>query len=387
MAKSSRRKRAAWGALTRVGPSTWRLRYWAEGADGYRRRSKTIRNSTRRDAEKVRAELMLAHGDDAPCPTVGEAWEQWALPELTQRTEASDLSPRTLTAYRRSWESVVSPRWAGVPCDGVRPLDVQQWLSQLLYSQAKRALQVLSMTLDRAVRYGVCDRNAARERYLMPSKGTVARRDTGVWTLDELGVVWRAVLDGAPWMEPSFLVAAFGGARVSESLGVVAGEVGRMDVGGVPLALVPIVRQVTKEDGVTDRLKTEGSRRVAVVPGRAAERITSIASALPPDWPLTNDGLGGFQSRDRLNRAWNRDVLPLLPQDQRHLYQSLRNSWQTNCRWTLGMQPWVTERLMGHTGEGVTARHYDRPQVEMLARAMAEAYAANRYDASWTWAG
>ena len=61
-----RKKRAAWASLAQVGPQTWRLRYWAEGPDGYKRRSKTIRNATRKDAERVRSELMLAHGDDAP---------------------------------------------------------------------------------------------------------------------------------------------------------------------------------------------------------------------------------------------------------------------------------------------------------------------------------
>lgn len=317
---------------------------------------------------------MLRHSEDAPCPTVAQAWERWVLPDLDHRAESADISIRTRTAYLRAWSADVEPAWGDVPCDAVRPLAVQQWLLGLGLSQAKRALQILTLVLDYAVRYELIDHNVTREKYIMPSKTTVQQRDKGVWTLDELGDVWRAVRANARWMEPAFLIAAFGGARVSESVGVLAGEVERMDVDGVPLALVPIVRQVTKETGVSDRLKTESSRRVAIVPGRAALALESAAAALPADWPLTHDGMGAFTSRDRLNRAWRRDVLPSLPESQRHIFQNLRNSWQTNCRWTLGIAPYYVEALMGHAGKGVTNRYYDRPSIEMMERAVADAW-------------
>ena len=379
-----RKKRAAWGSLVEVERNVWRLRYWANGPDGYRRRSATIRG-TRKQAEQKRSELMLAHSEDAPCPTVGEVWERHVMPEMASRVEGGDLSPRSERAYQRSWESVVAPTWADVPCDQVKPLAIQQWISGLTLSQARRAVQVLSTAFVHAVRYDYCDRNPMREKYLMPPKSTVKERDKGVWTLDELGEVWRAVRTGAPWMEPAFIIAAFGGARVSESLGVIAGEVERAERDGVTVALVPIVRQITKEQGVSDRLKTERSRRVAVVVGRAAETLLARAESLPPDAWLTGDGVGGWCSRDRLNGGWRRDVLPLLPDDQRHLFQSLRNSWQTNMRWALDMPPYIVEPLMGHVGAGVTGQYYDRPHALMLADAVADAYRRNPYDRDWDW--
>jgi hypothetical protein len=322
---------------------------------------------------------MLEHGDDAPCPTVGKVWDEHAWPQI----QAKELSGGTLDAYRRAWSADVGPRWGDVPCDSVRPLKVQQWLSGLGLSQAKRALQLLAMTLDIAVRYEWAPTNPARERYLMPSKSTVTERDKGVWTLEELCGVWRVVHDVAEWMEPSFILAAFGGCRVGESLGPYAGEVELMEVFGVQLALVPIERQYVKGQGLSTRLKTERSRRTVIVPGRAGVRLAEIAATLPPGCPLTNDGMGGCASRDRVNMTWRRCVLPMLPAEQRHLYQSLRNSWQTNCRWSLGMAPWHIEVLMGHTGKGVTGQHYDRPQVELLAEAVAKAYKAHPYDAGW----
>lgn len=377
-----RKKRSAWASISRVDESTYRIRYWSSGPDGYRRRSCTVRGS-RKDAERRRAELMLAHSDDAPCPTVGEVWASYALPDMERRVEGGDLSIRTRTAYLRAWDADVAPAWEGVPCDSVRPLAVQQWLLSLGLSQAKRALQILTLVLDYAIRYEFIDHNPARERYIMPSKSTVTPRDKGVWTLDELGGVWRAVRRHAAWMEPAFLLSAFGGCRVSESVGPLAGEVERMGFEGVPLALVPIVRQVTKETGVSDRLKTEGSRRTVIVPGRAALALLDAAERLDAGCPLTHDGMGGFVSRDRLNRSWRRDVLPALPEGQRHIFQNLRNSWQTNCRWSLGMPPWLVEPLMGHKGKGITGQHYDRPQTLMFAETVAKAYAGHPFDAGW----
>ena len=378
-----KKRRSAWASITEVERGeVYRIRFWSSGPDGYKRRSETVRGS-RLDAERRRSELMLEHSEDAPCPTVAQAWERWVLPDLLRREEDSDISVRTLSAYRRAWAADVEPVWGGVPCDSVRPLRIQQWLLDLGLSQAKRALQLLTLVLDYAVRYELCDHNPTREKYVMPSKSTVQRRDKGVWTLDELADVWRAVRTGAPWMEGAFLLAAFGGCRVSESVGPLASEVESMEVGDVQLALVPIVRQVTKEEGATDRLKTEQSRRTVIVPGRAATTLVSIAESIPADWPLTHDGAGGFLSRDRLNRSWRRDVLPLLPEGQRHIFQNLRKSWQTNCRWTLGMPPWLVEPLMGHVGEGVTGQHYDRPQTLMFAEVVAKAYSEHKYDAKW----
>lgn len=35
---AKRKQRADWGTITKVGANKWRLRYWANGSDGYKRR-------------------------------------------------------------------------------------------------------------------------------------------------------------------------------------------------------------------------------------------------------------------------------------------------------------------------------------------------------------
>ena len=71
MPRKRKHRRSAWASITEVERGErYRIRYWAKGTDGqYRRRSCTVRG-TRKDAERVRSELMLEHSEDAPCPTV-----------------------------------------------------------------------------------------------------------------------------------------------------------------------------------------------------------------------------------------------------------------------------------------------------------------------------
>ena len=377
----ARRQRDSWGSISYDARSkTARIRYWAEGPDGYRRRSKTLRGVTRKEAEQARSALMLEHGEDAPCPTVGQAWERWALPEMKEKVNRGDLSKRSLAIYEGAYRRDISPRWAEVPCDQVRPLAVQQWVSGLTYSGAASAASVMRTVLDYAVRYELVPTNVMREKYMMPSKTAAKKYDDGTWTLDQLCTVWHDAAYGS-WWEAAFLLSAFGGCRVGESLGAKVDDVSSIDVNGQTVAVVEIRRQVSFS-GVTDRLKTSWSYRPVVVAGRASMRLLRLSEACG-GW-LCGDGVGGPCSRNQMKSAWI-GAMKRLPDDLRHPYKNLRNSWQTNTRWSLKLPPWVIEPMMGHVGEGTTGRHYDKPQAEMFAEMLASAYSEHRYDADWVW--
>ena len=380
MANRTRNRRASWGSLQYDAKTrTARIRYWAEGADGYRRRSKTIRDCTRKEAETARAALMLEHGEDAPCPTVSQVWERWVRPDYVRRIEQGDLSTRSLKQMDSTWRVHVQPRWADVPCDQVRALDVQQWLLDgKTLSSAKFALSLMRNIIECAARFEFVQHNVMRNRYTLPSKSTVKKRDGGTWTLQQLGDVWRHI--HGSFIEPAFILSAFGGCRVGESLGPMADEVCRAEGQQCEAAIVRIVRQAQSRGEMTDRLKTERSGRTVVIVGRAATRLLELADGASGTW-LTNNGIGGHVSQPQLVRTWDE----LVPKDMRHPFKNLRNSWQTNMRWELDLPPWIVEPLMGHSGEGVTAKHYDRPQDEMFVRQVVDAYMAHRYDAGWTW--
>lgn len=370
-----RRMRDEWGSITEVERGRrYRIRYWSKDSSGeYRRRSVTVRG-TRRDAEKRRAELMLDHSEDAPCPTVGQIWEKWAHPAYERRVDDGDLAPKSLQQYESMWSAHVSPRWTDVPCDSVKPLAVQQWLDGMGASQASDAMSVLRPTLDYAVRYGVIETNPFRERYLMPSKRTVQSRDKGIWTYDQLHEVWNHVR--GQWHEGAFLLAAFAGLRVGESLGVRADEVHELH----GCAMVPVERQMpNRGTSVTERLKNPQSERVVPVPGVIGTRLLELSG--DAEW-ISGDGLGNPNTQTRLTREWSR-TCAALPDGLAHPFRNLRNSYETNMRWVMKLPPWVVEPLMGHQSKGVTGQYYDRPTPEMIAASVAEAYAACRYDAGW----
>ena len=360
-----KKRRSAWGSIAQVDATTYRIRWWGKSADGtYRRMSETVRG-TRKDAERRRAELMLLHSEDAPCPTVAQAWERWALPTYERRVDDGELAPRSLKQYQSAWSAHVAPRWADVPCDAVRPLHVQQWIDTLGRSQATSATRLLSAILDHAVRYEVVGHNPMRERYLMPSASTVERRDAGIWTAAQLLERWDA-LRGS-WMEPAFILAAFGGLRVGESLGVRACRVHDASA-AVPCAVVEVAEQVENRGGPTERLKTASSARVAAIVGPPAARLLGLAAQVDDAWFLTHDGAGAHSPQSRLLAAWQRG-------GAEHPFRNLRNSWQTWMRYDLRAPRWLIERLMGHVAGDVSEMYYDRPDAARLAEMMRDLYA------------
>ena len=359
-----KKRRSAWASISTVDEgSRYRIRYWGKSADGtYRRLSETVRG-TRKDAERRRAELMLLHSEDAPCPTVAQAWERWALPDMERRVNEGDMSPRSLAQYRSVWRRHVEPRWGAVECDAVRPLHVQQWIDGMGRSQAESAVKVLSKVMDYAVRYELREHNPMRERYLMPSASTVSRKDAGIWDARQLVAEWDACR--GEWFEPALILAGFGGLRVGESLGVAASDVARHDVGGVIVATVAVERQMPNRGaGPVERLKTASSARVAAIVGPPAERLLDLAASMPPDFPLSHDGMGGWQAQHRLVKSWR----------GAHPFRNLRNSYETWMRYDLRAPRWLIEKCMGHRAGDVSELYYDRPDAGRLAEVLADLY-------------
>lgn len=370
-----KKRRDSWGSITYDAKrGVGYIRYWASTDDrGYRRHCRTV-HGTRKDVEEERARLMIEHGREKPVPTVGYAWATWCYPDILRLVEDGELSRLTAKKYEESWRLYVGPRWSETPLDQVRPLQIQQWILTMKASPAEAAVTALSRAMDYAVRYELVAHNPMREKYMMPSKSTIARQDKGVWKLGELEGVWGRVW--GLWWEPAFILAAFGGCRLGESMSPLARDVTLVDVGGVDVAMVPITGQLASKGTEIVRTKTPQSVRTVVVAGLAARRLAEIAGGMPPEWPLCNDGFGGRYAQRRLKDAWRRMRME-------HAFRNLRNGWQTYMRWELKIEPRYLEVMMGHKLPGVTGAHYDRPDADQFAAVMADAYRNNQYDTDW----
>ena len=380
MAKNSRkRRRDSWGSISYDAKrGVGYIRYWASTDErGYRRHCKTV-HGTRQDVENERAKLMIEHSSDHPAPTVGYVWSNWCMPDIDRMVENGDMAPLTRRSHEKSWRLYIAPRWSTTSVEHVKPLQIQQWILGMGASPAEQAVGTMTRIMDYAVRYEFVQHNPMREKYMMPSKSTISRADKGVWKLHELGDVWRRVY--GQWWEPAFLLAAFGGCRLGESLAPLAGDVQLATIDGVDVALIPIKGQLAATGTKVVKTKTPQSMRTVVVAGRAARRIVEIARSMRPDWPLSNNGFGERYPQARLKDTWRKMKME-------HPYRNLRNGWQTYMRWDMKVSPNYIEPMMGHKIAGVTGSHYDRPDSTQFARVMAEAYRNNMYDASWDWLG
>lgn len=372
--------RRDWGSITHVRKGVWRLRYWAQTDTGYRRCSQTVRG-TRKDAGERLAELRIAHGHDAPCPTVQMIWERWYLPDRQRMVAQGDLAQQSLEQYQSTWRRHVAPRWADVPADCVRPMDVQQWLLSLKRVAAESSMHLLRQVMDYATRYGFLATNPMAMRYLLPSSSTVNHQEDGVWSVEELGDVWRACW--GTWFEPAMLLAGFGGCRVGESLGARASDVRFELVGGVPIAFVHIERQIDARAREVARTKNRWSVRTALLAGEPSKRLWRLAEHVPAGAYLTHLPGKTYVTQRELRQAFRQALeasdVPV------HLFKNLRKTWQTNARWVLRLPPWIVEPMMGHAGTGVTSHHYDRPAEQEFAEVLSEAWHAHPFGDSYAW--
>lgn len=373
-----RRKRSSWGSNEDAGNGMRRLRYWADMGDGrgYRRVSETVK-ATRREADALLARRRVEHDADRPVPSLAEVWQTWVRPTLERRVADGEISKGTLQHYDVAWTKHVGPRWGAKPVSTVRRADLQDWFDGLTHGQADMSRIVIRHIYDECELRELCDGSVGRYPYRMPKAGQT--RDKGIWTLDELGQIWQA--SRGTYLEPWLILSAFGGPRVGESLGVRTDEVWLWDDGPVPVAVVPIVRQAGRDGEVTDRLKTQWSSHAAVVPGPLGARLAGLCEGAGDAWILP-----GRRPEQPIKRELLRTRFDSLVGDAgvpRHPLRNLRNSWETFTHWTLGVEPEKVERMMGHVGNSVTERHYDRPEAEMLAAEVSRAYSEHPYADGW----
>ena len=374
-----KRKRSTWGTATEVRKGVWRLR-WLEGG---KRCSETL-EGTRRDADRRLAELRVRAGDsNASAMTLSAAYERWWLPDARERMAAGDYAANSFKTVCSLWERHVRPRWGRVAVGQIRPLAVQEWLLTLSEQTAQKSKALMRQVLAYCVLYEVVGSNPMDARDRMPHGDSGVREtDSGIWSIDELAQVARAVR-GLP-IEGAVLLSAFGSCRVGESLGVRADEVRLIEARGLPVAVAPVERQVDNRTGeVTDQLKTPQSRRPVVLPGPLGLRLAEAAREARErgDAWLVDDGLGSPYRQRTYGCSFDRALRAAGV--VRHPPGKLRNSWQTYMHWDLRVAPEMIEKMMGHKGATVTQQHYDRPDEAQFAEAVAQAYLARPFADAW----
>lgn len=369
--------RSTWGSITRLGTNRYRLRYWADLGDGRGRvrHSETVRG-TRAEARRRLSEREAEHGTDHPSMTLEQVAERWWLPECRQRMADGSLSDVTMSYYMTGWRTYVLPRWGRVEVSGIRPLDVQEWLSGLTASTAQQARLVLRQVLRLAVLYELVPTNVADADYRMPKARAVEHPKT-VWTARQCAEIAERLRGTA--LEPVVMLMAFGSCRVGEANGMRSRLCEPMEANGMTVMCCHVVGEMTN-GGYRERTKNPQSRRWVVVPEPWSLRLAEIVSD-GREW-VTGDRPVPPNS---LSRSWRREfadggALSGLPRGE---LRALRNSWRTYMRDELRVDRDVLEKMMGHAGKGVGEVHYYRPDKDAFADEVSSAW--NRYRSKVTW--
>lgn len=373
--------RSSWATITEVKPHVWRIRYWANGRDGYKRRSKTVRG-TRKDAERERSNLMLNHAEDMACPTLEQAFNAWYLPDITAQVEAyekygntssrrgSTMKRTTYEQYLSTWRTHVQPEFGSRTLDSIRYSEVQDWLYTKTEQTAVKCIVVMRETFRFAMLNEVIDKNILEYSYRMPVQAKKAAH--GVYTFGELCKLWHA-LEGTP-IEGAFIMAAFVGCRTGEALGVKLSDIESVNYKDMEFAAIEIKRQANNVGEVSrdNDLKNKWSVRTVVVPPPFSARLREIKTQQEQKgYVYLSDNYHGAPITQMVLR---RDFAQAIERAQVHeeQFRSLRRSWRT---WVSaqGISSELIEKLMGHVGSGTTGKNYLKPYKQILIEEYARA--------------
>lgn len=324
-------------------------------------------------------------------PTVGQAYDLWFMPECQAKAEVYErtgrpgkkgdtLKPQSMRQIESAWKLHVSPRWGDVSIGDVRYSDIQEWLDGMTEQTAQRSLSILKGTLRLCLLNDVIDKNVAEYGFRMPIKKQ--SRGDGTFTFDQLSLIWRE-LHGS-YAEAAFILYAFDGARSGEGLAPLLSEVEEITIDGYRMASVPFMRQVDNGGRVSldNDLKNIWSPRASVLPQPFSDRILEIKAERESEGCkyLSDDGTGEPISQHVMRRAYygalDRAGIP------RQQMRALRRSWRSWVA-TMGINPELLEKMMGHVGYGTTGRHYLKVDKELLAKEVHRVFSANPLKLEW----
>ena len=363
-------KRRSWGTIKHESKDKHVIRYIDSQGD---RKSVTF-YGTRREAEAELSRLRLIHERNPArrkAPTVRQAADAWWFPWVEREIEGGGISDNTRKAYMYAWGRFIEPRWGDVRLDSVKPSEVQAWLDTMAYGNAHHSLIVLRKIAYFAAKRDESSTSAFSLRYDMPKKSS--SRSKSVYTLEEADAIFRAVRGSAA--EAPFIAACFGSCRFGESLAIEVSNVERVVSHGIVLAVAEVCSQMGLSGyEPTDILKTDGSRRVVLIPDRWGERFIEIAESRKSagsGW-MADRGDGLPFNQGTFKRRWKSAV----DDSNRIPFANLRNSWRTFAQSEWGIDYDLLEVLMGHKLDGVTGRHYlrftKRQIIDQFAREYAE---------------
>ena len=229
------------------------------------------------------------------------------LAEKFLEWKATEVTPRTLSDYRRDYDNWIRPWFGHRPADGIDELDVQKWVDHMRKSLDPKTVKGHHVLLGALYRYGVArsrrlvDHNPCTETQLPKLK----RKPPRGFTLTEWATFYEANRDAAPDATDLALFLVLTGWRWSEAAALPVGAV--EDYGA---QMFVTVTQVNRRDAalkfvvVADAKNYTSLRRIEVTPATAALLRRRVAGKKPRDLVFTNPAGAKWYQQNFLNRTW-----------------------------------------------------------------------------------
>lgn len=365
--------RSDWGSVIQRGPldrnhrGRWQLQ-WTEGG---RRRSRTVRDATRREALTELSKIRASIGESTDAtPTVSQVMEQFVRPKW------EGLRYNTRTCKESAWRAHVCPRFGDVMVSEVRRGAVQTWLDEMSRYAGRGSLIVLREVMREALVREWVDSDPI-EGVRMSDK--VERRSRRVWDAGELASIEEAARGTG--VEAAVVLMVHTGMRPGEARAVMPGDVTWGVMGGRRVLTVRVdktaaaSRRQEECQGAVGRTKTEAGTRTAVMVGGEARLLELCYEARARgDRFLSDDGLGRPMTQRMLSDAWagivERAGVPYAAP------RNVRPSFVTHMHDDLGVPLDAIQGQVGHSSVEVTSHVYDRPSDAQRAATFAGAVAS-----------
>jgi integrase len=376
--------RRGWGrgTMEQRGPGTWVVRVSHDrdpNTDKRVRESRTIRGS-RRDAERVLADLVRSREAHGATPTTGgkltlDAW-------VNQHLQQADLSPRTRRDQLALWDRYSSPSLRATPLRDVTTAMLEHHLASLRartsgHTGRKLAPRTLVLFLN-VVRAAL--RTAVRQHVLPvnPALGIEVKGGSAVskagkaLTADE---VQRFLAhDPEDRLLPLWWTAIYTGVRPGELLALRWED---MDLEAAALRVRRALVRVGAEMYYA-ACKAGSEREVPLDPAlvqvlhrhrghQLEERIRLGGDKWVDPTLIFTSEIGSALDHDNVAKAFRRRltaarIRPIRWYDLRHSFGSAMIA--------SGVDPKTTSELMGHKDVTTTLRHYTHPTAESHRAAM-----------------
>lgn len=340
------------GSIVEVEPGRFRVRVSGacDPATGQRRRRDRTIYGTRRDAERLKARLLLEIGTvpDASSLTLSAYLTDMWYPALERRRVQGKIRRMTIDGYRSKITRHVTPHLGGLKLAKLDPYTLDRWLGALAQSgvsphTAHHAYRVLHTALQQAVRW----RLLASSPLAGVEVPTVPTRDGAVLSADEA----NAMLDAfrGHELEPIVVIALGAGLRRSELAALTWADV------DFAAGTVKVWRGLHQRKGETwyESPKTKRSTRTISLPGWALALLKPLRALGPlvveDGAPMNPDHIS---DRFRAHAQASPGVKDIPLRDLRHSHATIALA--------SGVDVAVVSRRLGHSNLTTTDR-YLRP--------------------------